>query len=70
MKPSIGRIVHYHSSRGPQAALILDVDDRGVYLRVFECGYDMEDFYAAEVPYRDTAGANDNFWDWPPRVED
>lgn len=74
MKPSIGRIVHYHHAADtfPRPALVLYVspDPFDVLdLRVFEYGVDMQDFFAGDV-HQLTPGRPITFpcWSWPPKV--
>lgn len=65
-KPSIGRIVHYATEAGPQAAIIVDVfdDDGSVSLTAF-WNIGGSKFY--ERVKFDASGAKGT-WCWPPRT--
>lgn len=85
MKPSVGRIVHFHTTsppktdngvgKGPYAALITQVftdgDGNPTYcnLRVFTPTDGEKD--CLSVPQRDSKFdvTGTYFWDWPPRVD-
>lgn len=63
MKPSIGRIVHYHSSLGTTAALVIYVnEDETVSLQVFLP--DGRVIPTHNIPQGDDLGQ----WSWPPRT--
>jgi len=76
MKPSIGRIVHYHLSDASTAcvspAIVTGVHESGLSLTVF---FDPKVEPAAEmrvvdVPDREGAarGTRTHYWAWPPRA--
>lgn len=64
MKPSIGRIVHYNSSHGTAAAIVILVhrDESIVNLQVFDPSGRIRS--VAAVEQGDSLGQ----WNWPPRV--
>lgn len=72
MKPTIGRIVHYHpdgaplsAGPGPCAAIVTEVVGYDtVDLTVLPAG--MQPFCAHSVPFSDEP--KPGHWTWPPRV--
>jgi hypothetical protein len=72
MQPTIGRIVHFESERGPQAAIVTAVNEDGtVDVTVFsggqrnQCGSHMETHVSGGGPDCDTP--TPGCWNWPPR---
>lgn len=64
-KPSIGRIVHYASKAGPQAALVVDTfDDGSVSLTVFWNIGGSKFFEGVKFDATEAPGT----WRWPPRT--
>lgn len=62
MNPSIGRIVHYHSTIGPAAAIVIYVyGDETVALQVF-----LPDGSLRQARHIEQ-GTELGQWDWPPR---
>jgi hypothetical protein len=62
MTPAIGRVVHFHTSTGPQAATITAVNGKALTLHVMPPGgpaYDVEGVLE---------GTQVGSWSWPPKV--
>lgn len=64
MKPSIGRIVHYHGVTGTYAATVIFVYHDGQTVNLKVTDHDGRDFVAIKVQQGNQFGQ----WDWPPRV--
>lgn len=72
MKPSVGRIIHYHNPKNhngaPYAAIITAVEESAITVAVFtpEGGR-----FALDMSVSPGAEGSDmpEYWEWPPRVE-
>lgn len=67
MKPSIGRIVHFHDDGGPYAAIVAAVNDDGT-LELATLGRNSLYFQHGVHEAADPSAPAKRTWTWPPRA--